>query len=194
MRLTCPSCGAIASLEAWFNDADTKEALMAILAFPPEIAKNIPAYLAFFRPEEHALPWRRVCSLVAVLRGLINAPTITQGHKHPLPNSVTWWRSALEQVAAQRGQVKRPLANHNYLRTIAYAAAEAAEAKAEQRQGQDARSPFNDLRAPAPIRRPIDPEVRNRVKEEVARAFERTGRGGDSQSLGEILGGRDEQD
>ena len=38
MKLTCPSCGATASAEAWENDVEARKTIQAIIALPREVA------------------------------------------------------------------------------------------------------------------------------------------------------------
>ena len=50
MKLTCPGCGAIGSLELFTADVDAREFAQLMGRVPPELAKPLQRYLSLFRP------------------------------------------------------------------------------------------------------------------------------------------------
>ena len=58
MRLICPSCGAIASAEAWQNDSHCRYFYEALVQLPPPVLSRTLPYLGLFRQGGKALPWR----------------------------------------------------------------------------------------------------------------------------------------
>ena len=51
MKLICPSCGAVASAEAWTGNADARQCLKTIAVMPSSVSRNILPYLSLFRPQ-----------------------------------------------------------------------------------------------------------------------------------------------
>ncbi len=121
MRLTCPACGAVASLEAWANDEKIRWCLKLIAEMPGPVAINVPQYLGLFRDpaSKRGLGWAKVKRLLAELKALLDQTEIAWKHKPPRPNSTRAWGLAMERLI-QNPPERLPLTSHGYLRAIAY--------------------------------------------------------------------------
>ena len=124
MKLTCPSCGAQASADAWASDADARRALQLVATLDRDVARLALPYLSLFRPKAgRGLFWARVCRLLEQLKLLVETPEISWGPRPHLANSPAVWARAIEKLLAQPPS-DLPLKNHNYLRVVAYEIAE----------------------------------------------------------------------
>lgn len=131
MRLICPSCGAMHSLEGWANDVDAREALRIVAGLPRQVAGWALPYLSLFRPRARALSWKRARRLLEELKVLVEAAEISWDREVPRPNNAKAWAQAMERVVSHTPR-ELPLRNHNYLRTIAYKIANELDAEAER--------------------------------------------------------------
>jgi hypothetical protein len=131
MRLICPSCGATHSAEAWDNDAQARAVVEIVAALPREVARWSLHYLALFRPQGRALSWTRARRLLEALRALVEASEMVWAQEAPRPNDPRAWAAAMEQLCAHPPRTL-PLANHNYLRRMAYSLAGRAAAGHEE--------------------------------------------------------------
>lgn len=134
MRLTCPACGAWASLEAWALDDDARATVAGLTALPAGVNSQAVRYLGLFRKPDspRGLSWGRARRLVEELAECVNAKTISWDSGQELRNLPAHWEQAMAAILERdsQGKVKRPLTNHNLLRCIAYEqASKAAEAK-----------------------------------------------------------------
>lgn len=137
MRLICPSCGAMHSLEGWGEATEERKALIALaelarLAAP--VAALMPKYLALFRPTTgRGLAMSRVVRLIQELRALIGQGHI-QWERMPARNcSAGIWAQAMQQII-DKPPGRLPLKSHGYLRAIAYELADQADKMAEQQR------------------------------------------------------------
>ncbi len=171
MILICPCCGGAASLEAWTAQHEVKAMLAEIFGLPPEIAVLTPSYLGFFRSKGgQPLHPARARHLTRDFSALVSVGKVVHGNGvwRPCPPAI--WVQALEQLLAQRAAIKRPLANHNYLRSIAYGLADKADAQREQRQEEELRRPRDAVRVDDPPRETAEAfqarmdEIRNKMK------------------------------
>ena len=132
MKLICPSCGAVASLEAWINDDDAKELIEIVAEMDRDLGRTIIRYLGLFRaPGGRGLTWHRALKLVKELQELIFAEKIVWNKQRPLQNYPFFWLQAMESILERdnQGKITRPLKNHNLLRVIAYDVAAKYECK-----------------------------------------------------------------
>jgi len=132
MNLTCPSCGATASANAWENDLEAREALKAIICLQPAVAKAALSYYSLFRPATRALTWKKVKTITQDLTGLVAPGWVQIQGKPARPCPPHLWAQAMEQMVDRSATLSRPLKNHNYLRQIAHQLADQADAKQEQ--------------------------------------------------------------
>jgi len=142
IRFTCPCCGAEFPWEAGLVEADSKR-LGAVLAdMEPPLARAAMSYLRLFKPPKTALRLAKATKLLQELAGLVSHGTVCRdertGVRRPAPASA--WIAGIEQMLAQAERLSLPLANHNYLRQVVFAIADAADAAAEKQQEQDRRA------------------------------------------------------
>ncbi|MEM5789006.1 MAG: hypothetical protein AAGU11_16965, partial [Syntrophobacteraceae bacterium] len=132
MRLICPCCGGIASLEAWCNDAEIREFQAAMARMPAIVQSKIPQYLGLFRKEAgRALAWPKASKLLGQLASMIDDGVIQWegGERRPSPPQL--WAEAIDAVIERR---PKGLGNHNYLRHVVWEKAGPLAAQAERRQ------------------------------------------------------------
>lgn len=128
MRLTCPSCGAQCSLEAWSNDATSRTFMSVLVVLPKEIQDLVLPYLGLFRKGKQGLAWPRALRLIADLKTLIEAGTVQWDNGEVRPAPPRLWAQALDATLTRRPQ---GLANHNYLRRCAWEMAAGMASQAE---------------------------------------------------------------
>ncbi len=128
MRLVCPGCGAIASLEAWENDAAMRQFFSVLTALPPRIQQIAPRYLGLFRKGERGLAWKRALRLIQELQELVALGTVHWEGGETRPTSAELWASVMEEMI-YRGL--KELDGHNYLIKTVWSEAKGRAAKAE---------------------------------------------------------------
>lgn len=132
MQITCPSCGAVASLDLLLAHEDARSALAAALQVSPAIATALVRYLALFRPARRQLTMDRVAKLLGELLPDLQAGRVERNgrtYAAPLAN----WQAAIEQMTAARDKLRLPLKNHGYLYEIVAGMGEKVEAAAERK-------------------------------------------------------------
>ncbi len=136
MKLSCPSCGAINSAEAWLNDANIRQCMKIVAELPWEVSRRSLQYIALFRPRSgRGLTWSKSLKLLSDLKDKVTHPYI-QWEKQPArPNSSNAWAQAMEKVI-QSPPRRLPLKNHNYLRAITYEIADEMDRQKEVRRNQ----------------------------------------------------------
>lgn len=114
MKLTCPACGAQTSLEAMTEDAAARRVSALFGGMPPMVARQVPAYLALFRPEKTGLRWTRAETILSELAEMVR-DGFTRDRRHcKAPADV--WQNALQEVCNR--DLRRPLKNHGYLMEV----------------------------------------------------------------------------
>lgn len=132
MRLTCPCCGAMNSIESLINDAKAREAVVAALAIP-NLGDRVLRYLGLFRPRQRALSWDRATRLLEELTAAITAGEIDRdGKTYPAPLDA--WKAALDDLLDRRDKLSLPLNGHGYLFEIIAGQARQAQNRQAQRQ------------------------------------------------------------
>lgn len=140
MKLVCPSCGAVASAEAWANDAAARQCLRIVAELPGDVGRRCLPYLALFRPlSGRGMSWQRCLRLLSELAGLVNDSYVQWESRPARPNSAAAWTQAMERMIQQPPR-QLPMRNHNYLRTIAYEIANESDRQAEVRHNKAERS------------------------------------------------------
>jgi len=140
MKLTCPACGAVTSLEAAANDKAARQVAALFGKLPPQVAAVLPGYLALFRPEKQGLRWTRVEAILAELVPMV-LDGFTRNRRRCRP-SATIWAGALAAVADRN--LRRPLKGHGYAMEVVADLFDRADARWEsdrdeqQRKGQRA--------------------------------------------------------
>ena len=130
MKLSCPACGAVASLDVLLGHEGAREAVMAALALPAPLGKLLVQYLALFRPAQRQLSLDRVASLLAELQPMIAEAKIERGGRI-WSAPIDYWQMALTEMVAKRDGLTLPLKSHGYLLAIIAGYSEKADARAE---------------------------------------------------------------
>lgn len=131
MKLSCPACGSLSSLDALLGNEGAREAVMAALAMPAPLGKLMVQYLALFRPAQRQLSFDRVANLLNELQPMIAAAKIERnGRICSAPQD--YWKQAIEEMLNKRDKLTLPLKNHGYLLTIIENYSNKAEARKEQ--------------------------------------------------------------
>lgn len=128
MRLICPSCGAVASAEAWQNDSTCRYFFEALVQLPAPVSSRALPYLGLFRQGGKALPWRRALTIVRSLKDLTENGTVHWQGGETRPITPDLWGKAMEATLASN---PKGLKNHNYLRRTAWEMAAELAAKTE---------------------------------------------------------------
>jgi len=128
MRLICPSCGAVASAEAWMNDSIIRNFFDAVLSLPGPVQIRTLHYLGLFRQGGKALAWRRALTLAKSLRDLAEKDTVHWQGGETRPVTPEIWGKAMEATLTSN---PKGLKNHNYLRHVAWEMAAELASKAE---------------------------------------------------------------
>lgn len=137
MKLTCPACNALFTLDAALQGDAAREAVLTALALPAPLAKLLVRYLTCFAPAKRQLSWERVATLLGELAGPIAEAKIER-------NGRTWsapmgyWQMGLETVLQARdgGKLTLPLKSHGYLFEVIAGLSGKAEALAESADHQ----------------------------------------------------------
>jgi len=148
MRLVCPSCGAIASAEAWTNDPAIRYFIEALVQLPPPVLRRALPYLGLFRQGMKALPWRRALVLVRSLNDLVEAGAVHWQGGETRPCDAETWGRAMEATVASG---PKGLKNHNYLRHVAWELAAELAARAETDREEARRRRGRDEDGPEPL-------------------------------------------
>lgn len=132
MKLKCPACGALSSLDVLIASEGAREAVMLALRAPAPLGKRLIQYLALFRPLKRELSFERVASLLnELLPDIERAQVQRNGRDWSAPQVV--WVTAIEVVLAARdaGKLQLPLKTHGYLYEVIASQTNQFEAKAE---------------------------------------------------------------
>lgn len=130
MKLSCPACGATASLDVLLGHEGAREAVMAAMVLPAPLGKVLVQYIALFRPASRNLSMDRLASLFTELQPMIAAARIERnGRSHSAP--LEYWQMAMGEMLAKRDKLTLPLKNHGYLFSIIEGYSLKAEAKTE---------------------------------------------------------------
>ncbi|KAA0257199.1 hypothetical protein FHQ18_11585 [Deferribacter autotrophicus] len=145
MRLVCPSCGAMHSIEAFINDEQARKFLSVIVSLNSSLQKNVLNYLTYFRPESgKGLRWSKAVRLLEELKSLIEAEYVEWDRKKPIKNDTCYWINALDKMIDSPPK-RLPLKNHNYLRVIVYEIAEEEDKRLEEERERMRRSGWNRI-------------------------------------------------
>lgn len=135
MKLTCPACGAVASLDVLLAHDDARAAVAAAMHISAPLAAQLLRYLALFRPDERSLTMARTATLLNELLPMIQEARVTRnGRAYIAP--VDTWKLALDEMLAKRARLTLPLKSHGYLLEIIAGMGEKQEAAVETRREQ----------------------------------------------------------
>lgn len=137
MNGICQTCGAKAPLE-WFLTTAQDRQCMAILAdLPKPVAHASLHYLSLFRPVSgRALTPSKAQRVLAELKELVDRGIVQVPGKVARPCTAAIWASAIEQMNDRGPRLKLPIANHNYLRQVAWSIADEADAAMEKKRNE----------------------------------------------------------
>ena len=139
MKTVCPSCGAIHSADALFQDAEARQCMKVMSELPAGVGRSVLGYLALFRPGSgKVLQWRKALRLLSELKDLVGAPHIQRGQNVARPNRSEFWRDGLERIVSNPPG-RLPLKSHGYLHSIVYDVANDADRKTEVSRNKDER-------------------------------------------------------
>ncbi len=149
MKLTCPSCGAVASLDAWANDARWREFVAVIVSLPAPLPPVVLQYLSLFRPARSALSPSRAHRLVVELRGLVATGCVKAKGRPDRLCPPHLWAKGMEEMITRQHSLDRPMPNHNYLRRVVWQLADQADAQVERMQTEGALRGDHQARQPS---------------------------------------------
>lgn len=133
MKLVCPACGAVNSLDSLVGHDGARTALAELAALSGPFAGAVLRYLALFRPAKRQLSFDRVASLLEELNPMILEARITRnGRSYAAPREV--WIAAIDHILASRDRLTLPLKSHGYLLEIIVGQVNKAEAAAETKR------------------------------------------------------------
>jgi hypothetical protein len=133
MKLVCPACGAVNSLDSLIGHDGARAALAELAALSGPLAGAVLRYLALFRPAKQQLRFDRVASLLAELNPMIIEARITRnGRVYAAPRDV--WVAAIDTMLASRDRLALPLKSHGYLLEIIVGQIHKAESAAEAKR------------------------------------------------------------
>lgn len=142
MKLACPSCGALMSLDVIVAHDGAREAVQTALNLPAPLGKLLIQYLSLFRPEKRQLTLDRVADILSELLPMILAERIRRNGKDHAIAQFVWAAGLREIMDRHRAKpLKTPLKNHGYLFEILLSQAASTEAKAEARREEWRRQP-----------------------------------------------------
>lgn len=142
MKLSCPSCGALMSLDVLITNDGAREAVMAALALPAPLGKLLVQYVALFRPAQRQLSFDRLASILGELAPMIEAARVTRSAR-TWAAPIEYWKAAIEEMLAKRDKLTLPLKSHGYLLEIIAGYANKAEGATETKREQDRAYAYN---------------------------------------------------
>jgi hypothetical protein len=159
MHVTCPSCHTPFPIAAGFLEADGKHFGVLLAGMEPVLGRAVVDYLALFTPTKQRLRLTRAVKLVTLLDALVREGTVCRDERGGMrrPARSATWAAGIEQMLAQRDRLELPLTSHNYLRAIVYGLADAADAQAEKKRDQLARTGQRTGTGPSPPTPASDP-------------------------------------
>ncbi|MCP4105471.1 MAG: hypothetical protein GY749_08035 [Desulfobacteraceae bacterium] len=138
MRVTCPNCSGIFSLEAALNDENARHFSHAAQGIAAKIGSPVTDYIALFRRPNTGtvLQWRKARRLAEELKVCTDKSYIQIDNQIARPVTGAIWRQAIEKIMDRKHKLKLPMKNHNYLFEIVYELAEEASKKSEIKQNK----------------------------------------------------------
>lgn len=129
MRLVCPCCGGVFSLEAAENDASVRQFNAVLCRLPHQVQHHAARYLGLFRKGDRGLAWQRALRLITELQALVAPGTVQVDGGETRPAPAQLWAEAMEETLESG---VRELKNHNYLRKVVWARVRDLAAKQER--------------------------------------------------------------
>lgn len=167
MKLVCPACGSVNSLDSLLGHDGARAALAELAALSGPFASAVLRYLALFRPEKRQLSLDRVASLLAELNPMILSARIERnGRSYAAPREV--WIGAIDSILASRDRLVLPLKSHGYLLEIIIGQIHKAE-KAGEDKRENSRAGHTPVGGHAPRQAPApEPEKPRASRETIA--------------------------
>lgn len=135
MNGICQTCGAKAPLEWFLTTAQDRQCMAIIADLPNPVAHAGLHYLALFRPASgRALTPSKAQRVLAELKELVERGFVQVAGQVARPCPPEIWAGAMEAMSDRSTRLKLPIANHNYLRQIAWSLADQADAATEKKQ------------------------------------------------------------
>lgn len=117
MKVKCPTCGALNSLDSLMANEAASRAIYAALSVNGELGSALIGYLGLFRPAKSSLSFDRVATLLNELVPMIQTGEIQRdGKTYPAPAEA--WIYAINAMLANRTTLKLPMKSHGYLLEI----------------------------------------------------------------------------
>ncbi|MFC3875398.1 hypothetical protein [Neisseria musculi] len=119
MKVKCPNCGAVHSLDSLLGNDGATELIQAVLEFDAAVGKLAVRYVGLFRPAKSRLTFSRAAKLLNELLPDIKTGQISRdGVICPAPPEawIYGFQTALD--ARNAGRLKPPLKSHGYLYEI----------------------------------------------------------------------------
>ncbi len=132
MKLNCPACNALFTLDAALQGENQRDSVLHALGLPAPMAKLMVQYLSCFAPKQSQLSWARVAYILGDLRIRIDAATVShKGVTYAAPQE--YFTMGLEAVLQSKlsGSLVCPIKDNAYLFSIIASFANKAAAKAE---------------------------------------------------------------
>lgn len=163
MRLICPGCGTTASAEVWQQDVFARQVQPVLLKMPGIVQPYVLGYLALFRKDGRALPWRKTLKVVTALADLIGSRKVSWERSEERPAPPELWARAMDAVLDRS---PKGLTNHNYLRHTAFEMASGLAAKTEREaEAEKTRRPYDGPRIDDEA--PASEELREAVRQQL---------------------------
>jgi hypothetical protein len=119
MKTRCHNCGATASLDLLVSTSAAGQAFAEAFNVPTPLSALMLKYLGMFRPAERELAFGRATTLLKEINPFINQGKLTY-NRQTTDAPLAAWAWGINQVlsARDKGTLKLPLGNHNYLFSI----------------------------------------------------------------------------
>lgn len=136
-RGICYECQRQIDLAGCIPDAEARGALLAIAeAVGGELGRVAVRYVALFGPAKSVMGWGPFRQRTQELGALIAAGAVSWDDV-TRPATPAMWREGMEIILG-KPELRRPLANHNLLRTIVFGIADKQDAQQERERHQEA--------------------------------------------------------
>ncbi len=133
MKGVCQSCGAVAPLEWFLADGKYKQCLSVMATIPREVAPVTVRYLGLFRPASgRAMSPDKTVRILGEIAALVGSGYVQVDKLVARPCPPRIWAEAMEQMR-ENPKLRLPMKSHNYLKSVAYDLADAADAVAERK-------------------------------------------------------------
>ena len=132
--VACPCCNVQLPLEAWIAHQGAREAFLALAGLHPSmrLPYTTMRYVGLFGPRKQTMRWDRIADLFREVKELISSGRV-QWKNADLPAPLDYWLNGMETLLAKE-DLRRPLANHNYLKAVVAGMSEQAAATIEQQR------------------------------------------------------------